>query len=243
MTSSVAVLNWPVGRRARSGHGVKLQRNLGTDMPKLKPETQNARREHILDAAEQCFARTGFHRTTMQDICKQAGVSPGALYVYFNSKEELIAGITERDRAEFAEQFAALAAAPNFLDALEALGEYYFVEERAAKWQMCVEIGVESTRNATVAEICRRFDREVFESFERLFQRLKDEGRIAPALDIPTVTLAFSVVADGMFWRRATHPTFDPRAAMPAVLQIVTNLLNPVPVSADADNDVQEPRS
>ena len=62
-------------------------------MPKLKPDTQRARREHILDAAEHCFARAGFHRTTMQDICKEAGVSPGALYVYFDSKEALIAGI------------------------------------------------------------------------------------------------------------------------------------------------------
>jgi len=55
-------------------------------MPKLKPEVQTARREHILDAAETCFARAGFHRTTMHDICKEASVSPGALYVYFDSK-------------------------------------------------------------------------------------------------------------------------------------------------------------
>ena len=73
-------------------------------MPKLKPDTQRARREHILDAAEQCFARAGFHATTMQDICKEAAVSPGALYVYFGSKEDLIAGLCERDRAELAER-------------------------------------------------------------------------------------------------------------------------------------------
>jgi TetR/AcrR family transcriptional regulator, repressor for uid operon len=65
-------------------------------MPKLKPETQQARRESILDAAEMCFARSGFHRSTMQDICKAAGISPGALYVYFASKEDLIAGIVDR---------------------------------------------------------------------------------------------------------------------------------------------------
>ena len=102
-------------------------------MPKLKPDIQRARREHILDAAELCFARAGFHRTTMQDICKEAGVSPGALYVYFDSKEALIAGICERDRAEFAERFAALAAAPDFLGALGELGEQYFVNEPAHK--------------------------------------------------------------------------------------------------------------
>ena len=80
-------------------------------MPKLKPDTQRARREHILDAAEHCFANSGFHRCTMQDICREAGVSPGALYVYFSSKEALIAGIAERDRADFAARFDALAGA------------------------------------------------------------------------------------------------------------------------------------
>ena len=63
-------------------------------MPKLKPDTQRARREHILDAALTCFARGGFHATTMQAICREAGVSPGALYVYFDSKEALIAGLS-----------------------------------------------------------------------------------------------------------------------------------------------------
>jgi len=76
--------------------------------------------EHILDAAEQCFARAGFHRTTVHDICREAGVSPGALYVYFDSKEALIAGISERDRAEFADRLDALANAPERAD-------HYFV--------------------------------------------------------------------------------------------------------------------
>ena len=102
-------------------------------MPKLKPDTQRARREHILEAAELCFARAGFHRTTMQDICKEAAVSPGALYVYFDSKEALIAGICERERAEFAENFASLAEAPDFLGTLGAMGEEYFVNQPAHK--------------------------------------------------------------------------------------------------------------
>ncbi len=112
-------------------------------MPKLKPDIQRARREHILEAAERCFANAGFHRTTMHDICKDAGISPGALYVYFDSKEALIAGIAERDRAEFAERLAALSEAPDFLKALEALGEHYFVEEPAYRRRMCIEIGLE----------------------------------------------------------------------------------------------------
>ncbi len=112
-------------------------------MPKLKPDVQRARSEHILDAAERCFVRAGFHRTSIHDICKEAGISPGALYVYFDSKEALIAGISERDRAEFADRLATLATAPDFLEALRVLGEQYFLEEPADMHRMCIDIGLE----------------------------------------------------------------------------------------------------
>ncbi|MEQ1576177.1 MAG: TetR/AcrR family transcriptional regulator [Hyphomicrobium sp.] len=197
-------------------------------MPKLKPDTQRARREHILDAAEQCFAREGFHATTMQDICRQAAVSPGALYVYFTSKEALIEGICERDRSEFQARFADLASADDFFAALRAIGEQYFVEEPAHKRLMCVEIGMESTRNPRVGTIFRSVDDFVHDSFQELFQRLKDEGRIAPSLDIPTLAKAFCLVGDGMFWRRAIDPGFDANSMIPAMVALIKQLLNPV---------------
>jgi len=212
-------------------------------MPKLKPATQRARREHILDAAAVCFARAGFHRTTMQDICKEALISPGALYVYFASKEDLIAGIAERDRAEFAERFAEVSAAPEFMKALSALGEHYFNEEPAAKRTMCIEIGLESTRNPKVGEIYRAVDRYVAESFEKLFTRLAAEGRIAPDMDIPTTAKLFSMIGDGMFLRRAVDPDFNAKTLVPAVMTLLGKLLNPIPEPAQpTDEKTEEPR-
>jgi AcrR family transcriptional regulator len=210
-------------------------------MPKLKPDVQRARREHILDAAERCFALTGFHRTSIHDICKEAGVSPGALYVYFDSKEALIAGISERDRAEFAERLATLATAPDFLEALKGLGEHYFVHEPAYKRRMCIEIGLESTRNPRVGQIFQEVDGFVVSSFESLFQKMKDEGRIAPELEIPMLAKVFSVIGDGLFWRRAVDPAFDGAPLVSAVLEVIGKLLNPVaaaaPSSAAAKNE------
>ena len=197
-------------------------------MPKLKPDTQRARREHILDAALTCFARGGFHATTMQSICREAGVSPGALYIYFDSKEALIAGLCERDRAEFAEKFSKLADAPDFLEALAAIGEHYLVDESAEKQRFVIEMGIESTRNPRIAEIFMSVDRYCFDSFEALFQRLKDEGRIAPRIDIPTLAKVFSVLGDGMFWRRVIEPQANMRAVLPVVIEMVGALLNPV---------------
>src|SRR5262245_41959742 len=197
-------------------------------MPKLKPAIQQARRDHILDAAERCVARTGFHRTTMQDICREAGVSPGALYVYFDSKEALIAGICERDRAEFAERLAGVAEAPDFLAALGELGEHYFVHEPKPSNLMCIEVGLESTRNPRIADIHRNVDEFISQSFEKLFQRMQDEGRIAPDLPIPAVVKLFAVIADGMFWRRAVDPAFDGAVLLPATLSLIERLLKPV---------------
>jgi TetR/AcrR family transcriptional regulator, repressor for uid operon len=203
-------------------------------VPKLKPATQAARRDHILDAAQICFARAGFHRTTMQDICKSAEVSPGALYVYFTSKEALIQGVCERDRQEFAEKIQHLGNAPDVLAALAGIAEQYFVEEPAHKRLFAVEMGVESTRNPAVAAVHHAIDQFVQDSFAALFQRLKDEGRIAPTMEIPAVTQVFHILGEGLFWRRAIDPTFDAKAVLPGVMQTLANLLNPQPPSAVA---------
>ncbi|MBN9248673.1 TetR/AcrR family transcriptional regulator [Hyphomicrobium sp.] len=197
-------------------------------MPKLKPDTQRARREHILDAALRCFSNGGFHATTMQTICREADVSPGALYVYFDSKEALIAGLCERDRAEFAERFAALAAAPDFLEALGAIGEHYFIEEGRERQRFAVEMGIEATRNPRIAEIFLGVEKFCSDNFEALFRRLQDEGRIAPRTDIQTLVNVFNIVGDGMFWRRAIYPDADMRSVLPVVIDLIGSLLNPV---------------
>lgn len=197
-------------------------------MPKLKPDTQRARRENILDAALRCFARGGFHATTMQDICKEAAVSPGAVYVYFASKEDLIAGLCERDRAEFAERFSLVSSAPDFLDALRQIGEHYFIDESPDRQRFVIEMGIEATRNPRISEIFMTVDQFCFDCFKSLFQRLKDEGRIAPAIDIETLAKAFNVIGDGMFWRRAIEPGFNARAVLPVLVELVGSLLNPV---------------
>ncbi|MEV0273172.1 TetR/AcrR family transcriptional regulator [Hamadaea sp. NPDC050747] len=62
-------------------------------MPRVSDQHLAARRQQIIDAARACFTRNGFHATTMQDVIKEAGLSVGAVYRYFKSKEELIAAI------------------------------------------------------------------------------------------------------------------------------------------------------
>ena len=69
-------------------------------MPKMTPAHLEARTNEILDAAEDCLVRKGLHQTTMHDICEESGLSPGAVYRYFKSKEDLIDAVAERRTAE-----------------------------------------------------------------------------------------------------------------------------------------------
>lgn len=196
-------------------------------MPKLKPETLEARRGHILDSAELCFARSGFHRCTMADICAEAGISPGALYVHFESKEALIAGIVERNRSELAEQFAELAGAPDFTAALGALGEHYAIDEPQYKRILNLEIAAEATRNEKIAELFLACDRYVIESFTELIDRATREGRISPVAEAGVIAQTLCIIGEGMFWRRAVDPNFNGRELMGTVLKAVAALINP----------------
>lgn len=65
-------------------------------MPRVTDEHRAERREQILEAARRCFSRDGFHQTSMIDIFAEAGLSSGAVYGYFKSKDELITEIAAR---------------------------------------------------------------------------------------------------------------------------------------------------
>src|ERR671927_571915 len=89
---------------------------------RIGDESVADRRAQILDAAERSFCRSGFHRTTMQDVAAEAGMSPGNLYRYFPSKDALVAGLCERDRVGLANELTDIRERADFLAAFKELG-------------------------------------------------------------------------------------------------------------------------
>jgi len=69
-----------------------------------------ATRERILAAAEECFARQGYEATSVAEICQQAGVSKGAFFHHFPTKQEVFLELLERWLADLGENLAALRA-------------------------------------------------------------------------------------------------------------------------------------
>ncbi|MGZ4948696.1 MAG: TetR/AcrR family transcriptional regulator [Halobacteriota archaeon] len=72
-------------------------------MPRVVLEYKQEARNRIVRVAQDAFAEKGYDQTTMEDIGNHLGVSKGALYLYFKSKEELFRAITEQAQDQLRE--------------------------------------------------------------------------------------------------------------------------------------------
>jgi TetR/AcrR family transcriptional regulator, repressor for uid operon len=184
-------------------------------------EAQAERRARILDAAERCFVRSGFHRTTMQDVAAEAKMSPGNLYRYFPSKDAIAGGLAERDRAEVAEDFNALAGTEDFIDSFARLGRKHFEEKPREKAILCLEIWAEATRNPVFAAMTSAFECDIHGRMEALFRQAQERGLVAPDVDARSLATLVSTLADGLFVRRAILPNFAPETEIASVMAVI----------------------
>jgi TetR/AcrR family transcriptional repressor of uid operon len=194
-------------------------------MRRANVQRQSDRRLEILDAAQRCFARSGFHGASMQEICAEADMSPGNLYRYFPSKEELIAGICERNRAEAADSFLAVDQAPGFFAGLAALARHHLVERPEEEAGLCAEIMAESRRNPEIARLHSALELDIKTRLIDMLRRAAGRGEISAAVDLDGAATMLMVLADGMSWRRASDPSFKAEAVLPHVLHMVHCLL------------------
>lgn len=189
-------------------------------------EPSSERRTQILNAAERSFSRAGFHRTTMQDVAAEAGMSPGNLYRYFPSKDALVAGLCERDRAELNQEFAALReGGGDFLEGFRELGRRHFEDTQCDKARLCMEIWAEAARNPAIACVQAEFDRTLTEQFVLAFEAAKKQGSVDPSIDSRAVASLINKLGDGLFVRRATAPDFDPDREIAEVFAVIGALL------------------
>ncbi|MEJ2228096.1 MAG: TetR/AcrR family transcriptional regulator [Alphaproteobacteria bacterium] len=209
-------------------------------MVRLDEQTQAARREHILNSAEQCFTRQGFHQTSVQDICREAGISAGAFYVYFPSKEALITGLCEREKHQLSDQLAFLGEAPDFMQALATMADTYCLQQSHEKLRLQVEINAEALRNPAVCSTVNSIDKFVLDGFEQLVRKARDEGRIKPADDPAIIARIISLIGDGIFWQRALNKDFNAAEILPTILSMVSCLINP---AGTASSDTYDTRA
>jgi AcrR family transcriptional regulator len=164
-----------------------------------------AKRQQILEGANRVFSQMGFDAASMNDITREAGVSKGTIYVYFDSKEELFMELCNHYREIlFADIYHALESDGDLREALIEFGT-------ALATVVTSDVVIRAQRVVIgVAERMPSMSRDFYERGPRrgqaMMRALIEKHVAAGTLDIDDTELATYQLADlfmsGMFKKR-----------------------------------------
>lgn len=157
-----------------------------------------ARRKQILDAATQVFAEKGFHRATIKDIARVAGIADGTIYTYFASKTEVLLGILNRlnESSERVQHFA-----PESEQDLRSFFTSYLRRRMTLLWpnaEIFQAVLPEMLANEELRQLYyQQILAPTFAVAERYF-RIQDATEQVRAVDIPLTVRAIAGTLFGM---------------------------------------------
>lgn len=164
-------------------------------MPRITDRRRAANRVAIVDAARRCFARDGFHQTSMPDLVAEAGISAGAFYRYFSSKDELIREISREAFAGIgpavAERMAQLDA-PSVADIVTVLTSTFTAGSLTIEGReidltehglVAVQAWSEAARDEQLRDDARRGTERIAEGCTGALARGQRAGRVPATLD------------------------------------------------------------
>ncbi|UQU65569.1 TetR/AcrR family transcriptional regulator [Couchioplanes caeruleus] len=155
-------------------------------MPRVSEEHLTARREQILAAARACFLRRGLHNTSMQDLIQEAGLSVGAVYRYFKSKNEIINAISQTVAGGLAAVLTEIAAEED-LSLVDSLSRVLdVIDEQVApggNFPLAIQVWSEATLDPAIAAIVRERYLELRQPFRVIAKRAAARGELAADAD------------------------------------------------------------
>ena len=181
-------------------------------MPKVSDEHMEGRRRQIIDAAIACFARDGFHRATMQDICAEARLSPGAIYRHFPGKDAIVEAIADERHAREAE-FMRAALEVGGVDGLRVFGRASFgslaVPAEKRRRRLGVQVWAEAVLNPGIRKLVMRGTKPPRDVVARLVREAQESGELADDLDPDAVGRVMLALFQGFILQQAWEPGAD----------------------------------
>ncbi len=145
--------------------------------PKLKPETLEERKTQILKAALTCFARKGYHQTTMDDIVQEAGLSKGGVYWHFSSKKELFLELFESIVSDVGNLMSGVlasdaSATDKLRSALDMFVTFSTAEEFQDLFPLMIDVWAQNSQDPDVNKVATA----VYNHFRQPLVQLIEEG-------------------------------------------------------------------
>ena len=176
-------------------------------MSQLPQESIPDRRTQILNAAMICFAKRGFHQTSMHDISAEAGISVGLIYRYFENKEAVISAMADRHKREINEVLERARQAPTLLESLEILFTAHCCENSPkVQSAFVVDLYAEASRNPQVANLVRDVLGTAMEGVTELIAQSPEAGRASHNLTPSELAELIFAVARGMLMYDTLQP-------------------------------------
>lgn len=196
-------------------------------MPKVSEQHLEARKEQIVSAAFLCFARKGFHPTTMQDICAEAGLSAGAVYRYFSSKESIIATACDVSQAAADQQLLALAIeTPDTRRMLRGLANAFFSRfddpDAATTNRAILQLWAEVVVNPVVRDSFKSRSVGIAHSMMAVVNEAQRRGDFAADLKAESIVTAMFALYDGFRLQKAIAPELPTAPYIDAVTALLT---------------------
>ena len=176
-------------------------------MPKVNRAHLDARRAQIIDAASVCFSRRGLHGTTMQDIIRESGLSAGAIYSYFQSKNAIIAAIADDRHAVEQSAIRNAGREADFGEMLEQLSQYFVGSLRQAGEQERRRVGIqlwaEALHDDELLAVVRRGVDEPRKMLAAMAKAAQLQGRLRPEFQPDAIARIFIALLHGLILQQA----------------------------------------
>ncbi len=156
-------------------------------MPKVSEAHRDSRKRQILDAAIECFAREGFQRSTIEEMIRESDLSAGAIYSYFQSKDDIIETLADQrherekrlieealNRGEWSESLRIL---------FESFGESLAKSNERKERRLGIHLWSEALCNPRVLRLIRRGLNQPLKLLSEAIAREQSQGRLPAALD------------------------------------------------------------
>jgi len=192
---------------------------------KTSEQTIVDKKAEILEAAHACFVRKGFHNTTMQDICQQAGMSAGNIYRYFDSKEKIIEVFAQEELQWMKIAIADVPSSPNLLQAiLDTIFWTATTLTEENKSELIAELFAEAGRNPRVNAIYTKFHKQLSQHVCHMLQELEDNNLLRCVHDKQLVAKILISLVDGIVLGKIITPDFDMTNMRPVIETMIKSL-------------------
>lgn len=185
-------------------------------MPRLSDQTRAERRGHILTSAWVCFSRDGFHRTSMDDVIAESGMSSSAVYRYFRSKDDLISATAERGMTTVRDVFDGAfqqEPVPSPRELVRSLVEALHSRAGHPRYDMtrlAVQTWAEAIRDPRLHRRAETLYGESLVSIEAILRAWQVRGHISGEIDVSSAAYVLSSLMHGLI---VNHHLVRPIAA------------------------------